>query len=43
MTLAPFRNEPTLDFSEPNSRRDFEKSLKDVRARLGGDLSLIHI
>jgi 1-pyrroline-5-carboxylate dehydrogenase len=41
MTLAPFRNEPTLDFSEPNSRRDFEKSLKDVRARLGGDYPLV--
>jgi 1-pyrroline-5-carboxylate dehydrogenase len=41
MSLAPFRSEPTLDFSVAANRSAFTDSLARVRARLGRDYPLV--
>ncbi len=41
MTVPPFRNEPTLDYSVPSNLREFEESLARVRAELGRDYPLV--
>ncbi|MGH7642439.1 MAG: L-glutamate gamma-semialdehyde dehydrogenase [Candidatus Dormibacteria bacterium] len=41
MSLAPFRTEPTLDFSLPANRTAFAASLSEVRDRLGRDYPLV--
>ncbi|HVC22781.1 MAG TPA: L-glutamate gamma-semialdehyde dehydrogenase [Candidatus Dormibacteraeota bacterium] len=41
MPLAPFRNEPTLDFSVPSHRQGFEQALAAVRGQLGRDYPLV--
>ncbi len=41
MSLPPFSNEPTLDFSLPANRSAFASSLADVRAKLGRDYPLV--
>ena len=37
MALAPFRTEPTLDFSVAANRAEFTGALARVRGRLGRD------
>ncbi len=41
LTVPPFRNEPTLDYSVPSNLREFEESLARVRAELGRDYPLV--
>ncbi len=41
MIIPLFRSEPTLDFADPNSRRDFEGALQRVAARLGQRYPLV--
>jgi 1-pyrroline-5-carboxylate dehydrogenase len=41
MALAPFRNEPTLDFSVASIRSGFEGALARVRGQLGRDYPLL--
>ena len=41
MSLAPFRNEPTVDFSAAANRTVFADALAGVRARLGRDYPLV--
>ncbi|MFZ0994657.1 MAG: L-glutamate gamma-semialdehyde dehydrogenase [Candidatus Dormiibacterota bacterium] len=41
MALAPFRNEPTLDFSIAGVRSGFEGALARVRGQLGRDYPLL--
>ena len=41
MALAPFRNEPTLDFSVAGVRSGFEGALARVRGQLGRDYPLV--
>ncbi|HEY6537997.1 MAG TPA: L-glutamate gamma-semialdehyde dehydrogenase [Candidatus Dormibacteraeota bacterium] len=41
MALAPFRNEPTLDFSVPAHRRDFAATLERVQGQLGREYPLV--
>ena len=41
MPLAPFRNEPTLDFALADNRRRFAAALEEVRGGLGRDYPLL--
>jgi len=41
MIIPPFRNEPSLDFSQAANRRDFEAGLKLVSAQLGRSYPLL--
>jgi 1-pyrroline-5-carboxylate dehydrogenase len=41
MPLAPFRSEPTLDFSIPANRSAFADALTQVRGKLGRDYPLV--
>ena len=41
MALAPFRTEPTLDFSVAANRAEFTGALARVRGRLGRDYPLV--
>jgi 1-pyrroline-5-carboxylate dehydrogenase len=40
-TLAPFRNEPYRDFSQPENRADMEEALRRVRSQLGREYDLL--
>ncbi len=35
MIIPPFRSEPSLDFSDPRNRTDFQAALRQVEGRLG--------
>ncbi|MHB8312107.1 MAG: aldehyde dehydrogenase family protein, partial [Candidatus Dormibacteria bacterium] len=41
MIIPPFRNEPSLDFSQAANRRDFEAALRLVHDRLGRSYPLL--
>jgi 1-pyrroline-5-carboxylate dehydrogenase len=41
MTLAPFRNEPPVDFSAPAGRTAMESALRAVGAQLGREIPLL--
>jgi len=41
VTLPPFKNEPTVDFSYPENRRAMERALADVRAQLGREYDIL--
>jgi 1-pyrroline-5-carboxylate dehydrogenase len=39
--LAPFTNEPFVDFSHPENKRKMQEALDDVRAKLGREYDII--
>lgn len=40
-TLAPFRNEPAVDFTKAENRQAMERALADVRAQLGREYDIL--
>jgi len=41
MLFEPYETEPYLDFSDPSTRQAFERTLDEVRSRLGRDYPLV--
>src|SRR5579862_9712332 len=39
--LAPFANEPFVDFTRPENKRRMEEALDDVRAKLGREYDIV--
>jgi 1-pyrroline-5-carboxylate dehydrogenase len=39
--LAPFANEPFVDFSKPENKRKIQEALDDVRAKLGREYDIV--